>query len=109
MARHVDLLAALNDACGFDPRLRELWQEFFVQPFVDASEASIIRDQAAGAVSPDLEPAATALALTLLGEIASLELLGRRKISPKRYADIIAPIWTKVLFGVVPDGTEGIT
>ena len=103
LAKHIDLLVPLNDAFGSDPRLRKLWRESFIQPFADASEASIIRDQAAGAVSPNLDPASTALMLTFLGEIASLELMGRQHVSPGRYADIVGPFWTNVLFGTVPD------
>lgn len=103
LATHIDLLVPLNNACGNDPRLRKLWRDSLIQPFADASEASIIRDQAAGAVSSNLDPASTALMLTFLGEIASLELMGRQRLSPKAYADVVGPFWTNVLFGVVPD------
>ena len=68
-------------------------------PSLKPSTAAIARDQAAGVVSADLDPAATASALTLMGEAASLELIGRQGIEPEAYADIIAPIWISVLFG----------
>jgi len=97
------LLTALHDACGSDPRLRELWRSVLIQPFIDRTATAIARDQAAGVVSPNLDPAATALALTLLGEGASLELLGRRKLGPEAYADVVAPIWVSILFGVIPE------
>jgi AcrR family transcriptional regulator len=93
------LLTALHDIGGSDGRVRDLWRSVFVQPFVDTTTAAITRDQAAGAVSADLDPAATALALTLMGEAASLELLGRQGIEPEAYADVIAPIWISALFG----------
>lgn len=105
-ARDGELLTALHDACGSDARLRELWREGFIQRFVDTAAAAIARDQVAGVVSPELDAAATALALTLMGEAASLELLGRQGIEPEAYADIITPIWISVLFGVVPQYDE---
>lgn len=101
--KYGELLTALHDVCGSDARLRELWRDGFIQRFIDTTTAAIARDQAAGVVSADLDPAATALALTLMGEAASLELLGRQGIEPEAYADIIAPIWISVLFGVVPE------
>jgi len=96
------LLTALHDACGCDSQLRQLWSDVLVQPFVDASTAAISRDQAAGVVAPDIVPAATSLALTLLGERLAIELLGRRGAEPEEYAAVIAPIWVSVLFGQVP-------
>ena len=104
--KHGKLLTALHDVCGSGARLRELWRDRFIQQFIDTTTAAIARDQAAGVVSPDLDPAATALALTLMGEAASLELLGRQHIEPEEYANIIAPIWISVLFGVVPERDE---
>jgi AcrR family transcriptional regulator len=97
------LFTALYDACGCDPRLRQLWRDVFIQPFVDASTAAISRDQAAGAVVSGIDPAATAEALTLLGERMAIEMLGRRGAEPEEYADVIAPIWVSVLFGLVPE------
>ena len=104
--RHGELLAALHDVGGSDPRLRELWRDGLIQRFIDTTTAAIARDQAAGVVPPDLDPATTSLALTLMAEAASLELLGRQGIEPEAYADIIAPIWILVLFGVVPEYDE---
>ncbi|MFV9672639.1 MAG: TetR/AcrR family transcriptional regulator [Acidimicrobiia bacterium] len=104
--KYGELLTALHDVGGADARLRELWRDGFIQPFIDTTTAAIARDQASGAISPDLDPATTALALTLMGEAASLELLGRQRIEPEAYADIIAPIWISVLFGVVPEYDE---
>jgi len=95
-------LTALHDACGCDSRLRQLWSDMFVQPFVGASTAAISRDQAAGVIAPDIDPAATAEALTLLGERLAIELLGRRGAEPEEYAAVIAPIWISVLFGQIP-------
>jgi len=97
------LLTALYDACGCDTRLRQLWRDVLIQPFIDASTAAISRDQAAGVAAPDIDPAATAEALTLLGEQLAIELLGRRGAEPEEYADVIAPIWISVLFGRVPE------
>ena len=48
---------------------------------------------------PGLDPDATALALTLMGEQLSLELFGRGDATPEQYAAILAPIWEAVLFG----------
>ncbi|MEA2010156.1 MAG: TetR/AcrR family transcriptional regulator [Actinomycetota bacterium] len=95
-------LTALHDACVCDSRLRQLWRDSLVQPFVDASTAAISRDQAAGVVASNIDPAATAEALTLLGERLAIELLGRRGAEPEEYAAVIAPIWISVLFGEVP-------
>ena len=103
VAESIDLLTALHDACGCDPRLQALWRERFIQPFVDVAEASIERDQEAGVVSPDLDARTTALMLMLLGEGALFELMGRQKIGPERYAEIVAPFWTHILFGTLPD------
>ena len=50
LSKHVTLLVPLNDACEDDPEPCKPWRGGFVEPFVDASEASIIWDQAAGAV-----------------------------------------------------------
>jgi AcrR family transcriptional regulator len=108
LTKHIGLLTALHDACGCDSRLRELWKENFVKPFADATEASIVRDQAAGAVSLDVDPVTTAMMLTFLGEITSIELMGRQHVTPQRYADIVAPLWRSVLFGVVPDTDRSI-
>ena len=96
--KYGELLTALHDVGGSDARIRELWREVFIQRFIDTTTAAIARDQAAGVVSAHLDPAATALALSLMGEAASLELLGRQGIEPETYADIIAPIWISVLF-----------
>lgn len=64
-------------------------------------------DQAAGVVSENLDPAGTtSLILTLLAEGASLELLGRRGVGPEEYADLFAPIWMSVLFGVLPESAR---
>jgi len=104
--KHGELLTALHDVCGSDARLRKLWREELIQRFIDTTTTAIIRDQAAGVVSSDLDPAATSLALTLMAEAASVELLGRQGIEPEAYADIIAPIWISVLFGIVPEYDE---
>jgi len=104
--KHGELLTALHAVCGSDARLRELWRDRFIQPFIDTTTTAIARDQAAGVVAADLDPAATSLALTLMGEAASLELLGRQGIEPEEFASIIAPIWISALFGVVPEWDE---
>jgi AcrR family transcriptional regulator len=103
VGENIDLLTAVHDACACDPRLQDLWRESFIQPFADASEVSIERDQKAGAVSPEVDARATALMLTLLGEAAMFELVGRQRVSPERYAEIVAPFWSNVLFGTLPD------
>ena len=104
--KHGELMTALHDVCGSDARLRELWRDRYIQRFVDTTTTAIARDQAAGVVPAHLDPAATSLALTLMGEAASLELLGRQGIEPEEFADIIAPIWISALFGVVPESDE---
>ncbi len=40
---------------------------------------------------------------TFPGEIASLELMGRQKVNPQQYAEIVAPFWINVLFGVASE------
>lgn len=102
-SHHRELLTALYDAGGCDQGLRKLWHERLVQPFIDTTAAAIARDQAAGVVSADLDPAGTALALTLLSEGGSIELLGRQGVTPEAYADVMVPIWISVLFGSRPD------
>jgi AcrR family transcriptional regulator len=103
VGRNIDLFTALHDACGCDPRLQHLWRERFIQPFADATEVSIRHDQKAGVVPAELDARATALMLTLLGEAASFELMGRQHVSPERYAEIVAPFWIHALSGTLPD------
>lgn len=98
------LACAIVDAAGMDEQLRTLWRDGLIQGQIDAAAAAIRRDQAAGVVRPSLDPDATALALTLMGEQLSLELLGRQDASPERYAEVVAPIWEAVLFGAREDG-----
>jgi hypothetical protein len=31
------------------------------------------------------------------------ELMGRRRVGPERYAEMVAPFWTHILFGTLPD------
>ena len=93
------LACAIVDAAGMDDSLRSLWRSGLIQGQIDATAAAIRRDQAAGAVRPGLDPDATALALTLMGEQLSLELFGRGDAAPEQYAAILAPIWEAVLFG----------
>lgn len=98
-APHARLMVALAGAAGTDESTRRLWRDGFIQSRIDATEAAIRRDQAAGAIRPDLDPAATARALNLMSEQLLLEVLGREGGTPEDYADAIAPIWRAVLFG----------
>lgn len=97
---HAQLLCAISDAAGLDGRLREAWWSELLQPRLEATAAAIERDQAAGAVRPELDAHRAALALTLLGERTALEILGRRRGSPEDFAAVVSPIWEAVLFGV---------
>jgi AcrR family transcriptional regulator len=92
-------IQAIVDATGYDETLRVLWREGVVQARIDATAWAIRRDQAAGAIRSSIDPDATALALTLMGEHLVLEILGRQDGSPEQYARIVAPIWEAVLFG----------
>jgi AcrR family transcriptional regulator len=93
------LIQAIVDAAGYDETLRGLWREGVVRARIDATAWAIRRDQAAGVVRPSIDPEATALALTLMGEHVVLEILGRQDGSPEQYARIVAPVWEAVLFG----------
>ena len=93
------LACAIVDATAMNESLRSLWRHGLIQGQIDATAAAIRRDQAAGVVRSNLDPDATALALTLMGEQLSLELFGRGDATPEQYAAILAPIWEAVLFG----------
>ena len=95
----ITLLSAISDARGLDESVATLWRNSVIQPWIDATAAGIRRDQAAGAIRPNLDPDGTALALTLMGEQLALEMLGRRNCQPEEYASTLAPIWEAVLFG----------
>lgn len=95
----IELLGAIVDATSLDESLRTIWRGSVLQPWIDATAAAIRGDQAAGAVRPSLDPDATALALTLMGEQVALEVLGRQDGQPEQYAAILTPIWEAVLFG----------
>jgi len=95
----VPQIQALIDATALDRSLRSLWRDTVVQSRIDAAAWAIRRDQAAGAVKSTLDPDATALALTLMGEQVMLEVLGRQDGTPEQYAQIITPIWEAVLYG----------
>ncbi len=96
---HAELLCAIADAVGLDPALREKW-DAALQRRIDAVEAAIRRDQAAGAVRPGLDAADTARALTVMHERIALQVLGRDGGTPADVARIVAPVWSSVLFGV---------
>lgn len=103
--RHGPTLEAIWVGTGLDTGIRARWDEF-VDGFAQQTEAAITRDQHAGAIDPHLDARAAALALTWMGEQASLRLMGRRHAgTPQDYADLLAPVWTRTLFGV-PDTTE---
>lgn len=95
----IGLIAAVVDATALDASLRTLWWEAVLVPRIVAAAAAIRRDQAAGQVPMSIDPDATALALTLMGERVALEVLGRRDGTPEEYATILSPIWEAVLFG----------
>ena len=95
----IGLIAAIVDATALDASLRTLWRETVLQPQIDSAARAIRRDQVAGQVPASIDPDATALALTLMGEQVALEVLGRRGGSPEEYAAILSPIWEAVLFG----------
>lgn len=95
---HAPLLCAIADAAGSDPTLRQLWRDRVVQARIDATEAAIRRDQAAGTVRGTLDATDTARALTLMVESLALEILGRRGGTPEEFARVTTPIWLHVLF-----------
>lgn len=97
--RHGAVLEAIVMAAGSDPRVRDDWDNL-VEAFRVRTEAAIERDQAAGAISTAIQAHDTALALTWLDERAATRLLGRSRAgTPEEYADLLTPIWTRVLFG----------
>jgi AcrR family transcriptional regulator len=98
LAPYAPLMCAIVDAGGTDHRLREAWRKRVIQTRIDATEAAIRRDQAAGALRSTLDPAATAHALTLMNEALVLEILGRRGGTPADFARAAAPLWIHVLF-----------
>lgn len=102
------LLAAMADAAAVDGRVHALWRDGIVQAYIDTTADAIERDQAAGAIRPDLDAQATAYALSLLGERASYDFLGRqRRGGPEDYARMLSPIWIGTLFGTLPaDGSN---
>lgn len=101
-APHGRLLAALSDAAAADPRVRLLWRDGVVQAYMDATTAAIERDQAVGAIRADLDARAASYALTMMGERASYDLLGRHpRGEPADYARMLAPVWIGTLFGRV--------
>lgn len=95
----IGLIGAVVDATALDASLRTLWRETVLAPQIDSAARAIRRDQVAGQVPVSIDPDATALALTLMGEQVALEVLGRRGGSPEEYATILSPIWEAVLFG----------
>lgn len=95
----IELLGAIVDATSQDESLRTLWRDSVRRPWIDATATAIRADQAAGAIRASLDPDATALALTLMGEQVALEVLGRLDGQPEQYAAILTPIWEAVLFG----------
>ncbi len=99
LAPHAALLSAVVDAAGSDDELRRLWRDVVVQQRIDATEAAIRRDQAAGAIRASLDAADTARALTLMNSELALEVLGRQGGSAEEFARVTAPIWLSVLFG----------
>jgi hypothetical protein len=90
-------MCAITDAAGADPALRRLWRDSLVQARMDATEAAIRRDQAAGVIRASLDARDTAHALILLLESLTLEILGRQHGSPEEFARIATPIWNHVL------------
>ena len=106
---HGRLLAAIADAAAIDDRVHALWWDGLVQTFIDRTAEAIERDQAAGAVRPDLDARAAAYSLTLMGERASYHLMGRDRIAgPDEYAQRLAPVWVGTLFGEVPESSSRI-
>jgi len=95
----IGLIAAIVDATALDASLRALWRETVLEPRIESAAHAIRRDQVAGQVPVSIDPDATALALTLMGEQVALEVLGRRDGTPEEFATIVSPIWEAVLFG----------
>lgn len=97
-ALHGPTLEAIRAAGALDAEVGALWQRL-VQGFVDATEAALRRDQLAGAIDTDLDATGAALALTLMGEQASIALFGRHGTgTPEAYADLLTPVWSRTLF-----------
>jgi AcrR family transcriptional regulator len=93
-------LDAIRVAALMDDGIGALWSGL-VQAFRDATEAAILRDQAAGVIDGALDAAGAAVALTWMGEQASFDLMGRRASGgPEAYADLLTPVWTRTLFGI---------
>ncbi|MBB5916183.1 AcrR family transcriptional regulator [Nocardia transvalensis] len=65
--RHRYLLLALSEVAGYDRDVRAYWQAR-VATFAEMVRERLESDRAAGRVSADLDPAATALALTSMVE-----------------------------------------
>ena len=100
--QHGRVLEAVSVAAAADPQVRDDW-DGLVTAFADRTEAAIRRDQAAGVIDPHLDAHSAALALTWMGEQASLRLMGyRRSGTPEDYADLLTPIWSRTLFGPHP-------
>ena len=102
LAPYVPLMCAIVDAAGTDERLRRVWRERVIQERIDVTEASIRRDQEAGALRTTLDPVATAHVLTLMNEALLLEIIGRRGGTPEEFGRIAAPIWIHTLFADDP-------
>ncbi len=99
-------LAAIRVAASLDQRIGSMWAGL-VQAFRDATEAAIRRDQADGVFDRGLDPAATAIALTWMGEQASIDLLGRRGGGgAETYADLLTPVWSRTLFGITAEPAD---
>lgn len=109
---HGRTLEAIRTAGSLDDRIGAMWRGL-VQAFRDATEEAIRRDQAVGAIDADLDPAAAAMALNWMGEQASIDLLGRHAArtpvsGAEAYADLLAPVWSRTLFGLPSSSTDGL-
>lgn len=98
LAPYVPLMCAIVDAAGTDEPLRRAWRERVIQERINVTASSIRRDQEAGVLRANLDPVATAHALTLMDEALLLEIIGRRGGTPEEFGRIAAQIWIHTLF-----------
>ncbi|WP_328395448.1 TetR/AcrR family transcriptional regulator [Nocardia sp. NBC_00416] len=104
--RHRYLLLALSEVAAYDRDVGAYWRAR-VATFVDLVRVRLEADRAAGQVSPDLDPAATALVLAAMVERSITTAFAvRTGITDAELADALGrSIWL-VVYGDAPSGNE---